>query len=235
MSKLKWDQTGERTYEVGVSDTVLYPMDTTGAYSVGVAWNGISAVNESPSGAEPTKLYANNSVYATMMSKEEYSATIEAYTYPDEFAECDGSAAIATGIMIQQQERKQFGLCYKTLIGNDSNGTGHGYKLHLVYGCLASPSESAHSSIGENTEPETMSWEVSTTPVAVSGFKPTATLTIDSTTVDPADLIKLEAILYGQDAASAIGTPGSEGYVPAVVATIARLPLPNEIATIVTI
>lgn len=216
MSKIVWDKTGERFYETGVKYGVLY-IPTNGVYSKGVAWNGLTAVTESPSGAEATPLYADDTKYLNLMSNEEFGATIEAYTYPDEFAECDGSASIATGVMIGQQSRKTFGLCYRTTLGNDTDGNDHGYKLHLIYGALAAPSEKGYSTINDSPEAITFSWEVTTTPVSVTGFKPTASITIDSTKADPAKLTALEKILYGSDEAPA---------------TEPRLPLPDEIATL---
>ena len=212
MSKIVWDQTGERLYETGVKQGVLY-IPTSGVYSKGVAWNGLTAVTESPSGAEATALYADDIKYLNLMSNEEFGATIEAYTYPDEFALCDGSAALATGVMIGQQARKTFGLCYRTTLGNDTEGNDYGYKLHFIYGAMASPSEKAYATINDSPEAITFSWELTTTPVNVTGFKPTASLTIDSTKVDKEKLAALEAVLYGSETEEA------------------RLPLPNEIAT----
>jgi hypothetical protein len=214
MPKIVWDNTGERLYETGVRNGVLYPIQTDGTYSKGVAWNGLISVTESPSGAEATPLYADDIKYLNLISAEEYGSTIEAYTYPDEFAECDGSASIATGVNIGQQPRKTFGMCYRTVVGNDVENDNYGYKLHLVYGALAAPSEKAFSTINDSPEAITFSWEVSTTPVNVTGFKPTASLTIDSTKVDAAKLVSLEAILYGSESEDA------------------RLPLPDEIATL---
>lgn len=199
MSRLVWDQVGQKIYETGVKDCALYTMGEGGTYNKGVAWNGITGITESPSGAEKTKLYANDAVYANLLSAEEYGATIEAYTYPEEFAECDGSAEIATGVTIGQQPRKSFGLAYKTTIGNDTESTEHGYKLHLVYGGTASPSEKSHATINESPEAMSLSWEVSTVPVAVTGHKPTASLEIDSTKVSPEVLAKIEAKLYGDE------------------------------------
>lgn len=196
MSALVWDQSSERLYETGVDRGVLYPV-TNNAYGTGVAWNGLTAVNESPSGAEPSDIYADNIKYLTLRSAEAYGATIEAYTYPDEFAECDGSATVATGVTIGQQIRKSFGLCYRTLVGNDTDGQDHGYKLHLIYGCTASPSEKSYQTVNDSPEAITFSWEVSTTPVNVEGHKPTAQLIVDSTKVDKAKLATLEAQLYG--------------------------------------
>lgn len=217
MSRLVWDKTGERLYETGVKNGVLY-IPTSGVYSKGVAWNGLTAVTESPSGAEATALYADDIKYLSLMSTEEFGATIEAYTYPDEFAECDGSADIADGVTIGQQTRKTFGLCYKTTIGNDVDGNGHGYKLHIIYGALASPSEKAYATINDSPEAITFSWEITTTPVNVTGAKPTASLVIDSTKADPTKLAALEDILYGKDGAVDAAEP--------------RLPLPDEIKTL---
>ena len=180
MSRLVWDKTGERLYETGVKNGVLY-IPASGVYSKGVAWNGLTAVTESPSGAEATALYADDIKYLSIISTEEFGATIEAYTYPDEFAECDGSADIADGVTIGQQTRKTFGLCYKTTIGNDVDGNGYGYKLHIIYGALASPSEKAYATINDSPEAITFSWEITTAPVNVTGAKPTASLVIDST------------------------------------------------------
>ena len=214
MPKLTWDNTGERIFETGVKQGVLYPIQSDGKYTKGVAWNGLTAVTESPSGAEATALYADDIKYLNLLSNEEFGATIEAYTYPDEFAECDGSAELATGVMIGQQKRKTFGLCYRTTIGNDVEGNDYGYKLHLVYGCLAAPSEKGYSTINDNPDAITFSWEVSTTPVNVEGFKPTSQITIDSTKADPTKLAALEAVLYGAESAEA------------------KLPLPDEVATL---
>ena len=224
MSKLVWDKTGERYYETGVKNGVLYPIQPNGTYSKGVAWNGLTAVTESPSGAENTPLYADDIKYLNLVSAEEFGATVEAYTYPDEFAECDGSASIADGVMIGQQARKIFGMSYKTTVGNDVDGNSHGYKLHLIYGATASPSEKAYATINDSPEAITFSWEIATTPVNVTGFKPTASLVIDSTKADPVKLASLEEILYGKD-------PTNEGASDGVDP---RLPLPDEIATIMT-
>lgn len=213
MSKLVWDKTGERLYETGIDRGVLYPIQDDGAYSLGVVWNGLTAVTESPSGAEATALYADNIKYLNLVSAEEFGCTVEAYMYPDEFKVCNGEAELGTGINIGQQARKVFGMCYRTVIGNDVNSNGYGYKLHLIYGCLAAPSERAYSSINDSPEAITFSWEISTTPVNVTGFKPTACLTIDSTKVDAEKLAALEAILYGSET------------------TEPRLPLPDEVAS----
>ena len=214
--RISWDDTGKRLYETGVDRGVLYPVGLEGAYGNGVAWNGLTAVTESPSGAEATALYADNIKYLNLYSAEEFGATIEAYTYPDEFAVCDGSAEIEQGVTIGQQARKSFGLCYRTMLGNDVDGTDHGYKLHLIYGAMASPSEKAYASVNDSPEAIAFSWELTTTPVNVEGFKPTASLTIDSTKCDPEKLKALEGILYGSETAEP------------------RLPLPDEIATLMT-
>lgn len=211
MSKLVWDNAGERLYETGVQKGVLYVQGEGGTYPKGVAWNGLSSVSENPSGAEATAIYADDIKYLNLMSAEEYGATIEAYMYPDEFAECDGSVAVTTGVYIGQQTRKPFGFCYRTTIGNDVKGNDYGYKLHLVYNALAQPSEKTYSSINDSPEVDPMSWEISTTPVAVTGHKPTASITIDSTKVDAEKLAALEAILYGSEDNEA------------------RLPLPDEV------
>ena len=194
---LAWDQVGERLYETGVDKGVLYPLDESGEYSEGFAWNGLTTVTESPTGAEATPTYADNIKYLNLVSAEEFGATIEAYTYPDEFAQCDGTAEPQPGVAVGQQSRKLFGLCYRTLLGNDVEGNDHGYKLHLIYGALAAPSEKAYATINDSPEAIAFSWEVTTTPVSVAGLKPTAQLVIDSTKVDPADLATLEDILYG--------------------------------------
>lgn len=215
MAKLVWDQTGERLYETGVKHGVLY-IKNNGKYEGGVAWNGLTAVTESPSGAEATPLYADDIKYLNLISNEEFGATVEAYTYPDEFAECDGSASIATGVYIGQQNRKTFGLCYTTVLGNDEETNNYGYKLHLIYGAVASPSEKGYATINDSPEAITFSWEINTTPENVTGFKPTASIVIDSTKADKAKLTALEAILYGSETETA------------------RLPLPDEIATLMT-
>ena len=219
---ITWHDAGTRKYEVGVKKGVLYPMSSAGQYSAGVAWNGLSAVNESPSGAEETKIYADDIKYLGLMSAEEYAATIEAYYYPDEFAECNGEKDLIAGVTIGQQPRKKFGFSYVSTLGNEVQGENYGYIIHLVYGCVASPSERNHQTINDSPEASTMSWEVSTTPVEVGtidgvAYKPTATLTIDSTKVSSAALTAIENILYGA------GT-GSDGP---------RLPLPSEVYTII--
>jgi hypothetical protein len=214
MAKLIWDKTGERVYETGVKKGVLYVQDNAGAYPAGVAWNGLTAVTESPSGAEATALYADDTKYLNLISEEEFGATVEAYTYPDEFAACDGSVELAEGVSIGQQNRKAFGMAYQTTLGNDTEGTAHGYKLHLIYGAMAAPSEKAYASINDSPEAITFSWDLTTTPVEVTGHKPTASLTIDSTKVDATKLAALEKILFGDTAGAA------------------RLPLPDEVATL---
>lgn len=223
MAKLVWDKTGDRLYETGVKNGVLY-IPTAGVYSKGVAWNGLTAVTESPSGAEATALYADDIKYLSLMSTEEFGATIEAYTYPDEFAACDGSAELADGVMIGQQKRSTFGLCYKTTIGNDTEGNDHGYKLHIIYGAQAAPSEKAYATINDSPEAITFSWEITTTPVNVTGAKPTASLVIDSIKADPSKLAALEEILYGKDGTGDQHTGAVEP----------RLPLPDEIKTLMT-
>lgn len=223
MSKIVWDKTGERYYETGVKNGVLY-LQTNGVYNNGVAWNGLTAVTESPSGAEATALYADDMKYLNLYSAEEFGATIEAYTYPDEFGECDGSKELVDGVTIGQQTRKAFGLCYRTVIGNDTDGEAHGYKLHIIYGAMASPSEKAYATINDSPEAITFSWEVTTTPVNVTGAKPTASVVIDSTKADPTKLAALEVILYGKDPTT---QDGNDGVAP-------RLPLPDELKTLMT-
>lgn len=211
MAPLTWDQVGERLYETGVDHGVLYIPDNTGVYDEGFAWNGLTTITESPTGAESNPQYADNIKYLNLYSAEEFGATIEAFTYPEEFAQCDGTGVPGPGIAIGQQSRKSFGLAYRTRIGNDVEGTDHGYKLHLIYGATASPSEKAFATINDSPEAISFSWEVSTIPVAVGGYKPTAQLTIDSTKVDADALADLEDILYGAGG------------------TDARLPLPDEV------
>ena len=214
MTKLNWDVQGERYYETGVSKGVLYPFKE-GKYSKGVAWNGLTAVTESPSGAEPTPLYADNIKYLNLLSNEEFAATVEAYTYPDEFAECDGSAELATGVSVGQQKRIPFGMSYVTKVGNDTDGQDYGYKIHLIYGALAKPSQKNYATINDNPEAITFSWELSTTPVAVPNLKPTACITIDSTKVGSDKLKKIEDKLYGTESEEA------------------TLPTPTELAALI--
>lgn len=216
MPKLKWDQSGERLYETGVKNCVLYPA-VSGSYPAGVVWNGITSVSESPSGADANNIYADDMKYLTLRAAEEFGATIEAYTYPDEFAELDGSVSVVPGVIVGQQTRKPFGLCYRTTLGNDVEMNDYGYKLHLIYNATVSPSERAYQTINDSPEAITFSWEMTTIPVPVNGHKPTACVTIDSTKCDAAKLTALEDILYGTD-----GDNGTEG-------TVARLPLPDEI------
>ena len=216
---ISWDDATKRLYETGIDRCVLYPMkdtidDATKPYDDGVAWNGITAVNESPSGGEPTPLWADNIKYLNLMSAEEFGATIEAYMYPDEWLPCDGTQSLVAGAYIGQQPRKQFGLCYRTILGNDAKFNDYGYKLHLVYGCIATPTEKSYATVNDSPEASTFSWTVSTTPVPVVGFKPTSHLVVDSTVVTAAKLAALETILYGTS-----GEPG----------TPARLPLPAEV------
>lgn len=217
MSKLTWDNIGERLYETGVSKGVLYPMSKAGAYEKGVAWNGLTAVTESPSGAEANPLYADNIKYLELRSTEEFGATIEAYTYPEEFAACDGSASLVDGVTIGQQPRQGFGFSYQTVIGNDTEGENHGYKIHIVYGAKAAPSEKAYASINDSPEAITFSWEITTTPVTVTGHKPTAHLEIDSTKLSAAQMAAVEALLYGADA------EGSEPSLPLPDAILAAI------------
>ena len=214
MAALVWDQTGEKIYETGVDHGVLYIPNALGVYANGYAWNGLTSVSESPSGAEPTAQYADNIKYLNLVSAEEFGATVEAFTYPDEFGQCDGSAAPVEGVLLGQQGRRSFGLAYRTLVGNDLEGTDFGYKLHLIYGATARPSEKAYNTVNDTPEAITFSWELSTTPVSVTGFKPTASITIDSTKTDAADLAALEEVLYG------------------AAATEPRLPMPDEVLTL---
>ena len=216
--KLEWDAVGEHLYETGVDRGVVYPQDSSGAYPAGYAWNGLTNVSENPSGAEATDLWADNIKYLSLRSAEQFGATVEAYTYPEEFALLDGTAAIATGVYIGQQPRKAFGMSYRTIIGNDTDLDSHGYKIHLVYGATCSPSEKAYQTINDSPEAITFSWEMSTVPVNVAGHKPTATLIVDSTKIDSSKLTALETVLYG--------TAGQGG-------ADARLPLPDEVLTII--
>lgn len=214
MAKIVWDESGKRLYETGVKNGVLYLQDESGTYTKGVAWNGLTAVTESPSGAEATPLYADDIKYLELFSAEEFGATIEAYTYPEEFEACDGSASLGTGVTIGQQDRKTFGLCYRTVLGNDVKSNEYGYKLHLIYGAKAAPSEKGYQTINDSPEAITFSWEVTTTPVNVAGFKPTASVTIDSTKIDAAKLKTIEDMLYGTESVEA------------------KLPLPDELKTL---
>ena len=257
---LKWDQTGERLYETGIDRGVIYPQSEAGDYPMGEAWNGLTSVTESPSGAEPTALYANNGKYVNLISAEEFAATIGAYTFPDAFAACNGLMELAPGVFAGQQTRKPFGMTYRSLIGNDIQKEAYGYKLHFVYGALAAPSESAYNTINDSPEASEMSWEVSTTPVDVPGGKPSAKIVVDSTKATPAQLKALEDIIYGKDYELTTTQPddwaenyaqyfeksGSEftavsgsGVAPSWAENKyytgkvdARLPLPTEIATI---
>lgn len=215
MAKIIWDNTGDRLYETGVKKGVLYVQSKEGTYPAGVPWNGLTAITESPSGAESTPLYADDIKYLNLMSVEEFGATIEAYTYPEEFGVCDGSANLVPGVMIGQQPRTTFGMSYVTTVGNDVQGNKHGYKIHIIYGASATPSEKSYSTINDSPEAITFSWEVKTTPVNVTGFQPTASVVIDSTKVEASKLAALEAKLYGTDEAEAV------------------LPLPDEIAAMI--
>lgn len=256
MSRLEWDKTGSRYYETGVKNGVLYPQ-VDGEYTTGVAWNGLTNITEKPTGAEATALYADDIKYLNLISNEDFEASIEAYTYPDEFAACDGSVSLAPGVSIGQQKRNTFGLCYRTSLGNDNDGVDYGYKLHIIYGCIAAPSEKAYSTINDSPEAITFSWEIKTTPVSVTGKKPTASLVIDSSTVTNATALKkIEGILYGADAYSTTATYSKDDVVEnddklyictkttttagefdsddwsEIGAAGARLPLPDEIATL---
>lgn len=223
MSRLTWDDTGKRLYETGTKMGVLYPQSEDGTYPKGVAWNGLMSVSESPSGAEASALYANDAKYLELYSNEEFGFTIGAYTYPEEFSACDGSAELASesGVYVGQQPRKAFGLTYRTVVGNDVKGSDYGYKLHLVYGAKASPSEKGYSSINDSPEAVEFSWECTTTPINIEGFKPAAHIEIDSTKIEPEKLKKIEDVLYGTNA----NGDSSTGTEP-------KLLLPNEIVTI---
>lgn len=218
MPKLTWDTIGDRFYETGVDHGVLYIPDVSGVYTTGVSWNGLTTVTESPTGAEPTATYADNIKYLNLFSAEEFGATIEAYTYPDEFAQFDGLATPEPGVLVGQQSRKTFGLSYRTRIGNDLEGEDHGYKLHLVYGCQASPSEKAYNTINDSPEAITFSWEITTTPAPVTGLKPTSLIVIDSRVVDAADLLLLEDEIYG-DATTGVANLPTPDQVIAIFAT----------------
>lgn len=217
MAKITWDNVGERIYETGVDRGVLFVYDSAlKTYKTGVAWNGLISVSESPSGAEPNPQYADNIKYLNLISQEEFGASVEAFTYPDEFAACEGSVEAAGGLAVNQQTRAMFGLCYRTLVGSDSDGTDHGYKLHIIYNALAAPTDRTYTTINESPEAMTFSWEITTTPVPVTGFKPTACVVIDSTEASEETLTALENVLYGE---------GDED---------SRLPLPDEVITIMT-
>lgn len=218
MSKLIWDTVGKKLFETGVEQAALYVQDTGGTYPTGVAWSGITGVTQSPSGAEANASYADNIKYINLRSAEDFGATVEAYMYPDEFGPCNGEAELVKGVKIGQQTRKTFGLAYKTRIGNDTDGLDHGYKIHLIYGATAAPAEKGYKSINDSPEAMSMSWELKTTPVVVTGFKPTASIEIDSTTTDATKLAEFEKILYGDTAPE----------------TVARLPLPDEVKTLLT-
>jgi hypothetical protein len=208
MPPLTWDEVGEKVYETGVDHGVLYlPNPASGVYDAGHAWNGLTTVTESPSGAEPTAQYADNIKYLNLISAEEFGVTIEAFTYPEEFGECDGTALPEPGVVVGQQTRKMFGMSYRTRVGNDIEGSDFGYKLHLLYGLQAAPSEKAYATINDSPEAITFSWEVTSTPVPVTGLKPTSLIVVDSTVVDTADLAALEALLYGDTVAAALPTP----------------------------
>lgn len=213
MPRLEWDKVSERFYETGNDHGVLYLQDTTGAYPLGVAWNGLVSVSESPSGAESNPQYADNIKYLELKGAEEFGATIEAFTYPDEWMECDGSAEPVEGVVVGQQVRKPFGFVYRSRIGNDTQGDDLGYKLHLIYNALASPSEKAYTTVNDSPEPLTFSWEITTTPIAVTGHRPTAAITIDSTKADASKLASLEDILFGSDSSEP------------------KLPTPDEVIT----
>lgn len=216
MPKLTWDQSGQRFYETGVDHGVLYLPNETGVYDTGVAWNGLTSVSEAPSGAEANPQYADNIKYLNLTSAEEFGATLEAFTYPVEFAECDGTASPAPGVTIGQQPRKSFGLSYRTKVGNDLDGVSHGYKLHLVYSAMAAPSEKAYNTINDSPEAITFSWELTTTPVAVTGHEPTAVIVVDSRDATPTQMAALEALLYGDETEDA------------------SLPTPDEVITLMT-
>lgn len=213
MAAITWDETGKRLFETGVDHGVLYPVNAENLYKPGVAWNGLTQISESPDGAEPNDQYADNIKYFSIRSAEELNGTIEAFMYPDEWNQCDGNVEVATGVVIGQQNRKKFGLCYRTILGNDVDGVDHGYKLHLLYGATASPSERTYETVNESPEPNTLSWEFNTTPEPVTGYKPTSLITINSTTIDPEKLEALLKILYGDEEE-------------------ARLPLPDEVFSI---
>ena len=218
--RLEWDKSGERLYETGIEKGVLYPI-SNGQYQKGVAWNGLTAFTESPSGAENTDLYADNIKYLSMQSAETFGGTIEAYMYPDEFAECDGSANVADGVTIGQQTRKGFGFCYRTKVGNDTDGNEHGDKIHIIYGCKCSPSEKNYQTINDSPDAITFSWEVNSTPVNVTNYKPTSCLVIDTTKISEAALTAIEDALYGKN--------GED-----TAATDSKILMPDEVIAIIT-
>ena len=232
MAKIVWDKTGDRVYETGVDQGVLYLKDGSGAYPLGVAWNGLINVSENPTGAEANPQYADNMKYLNLVSAEEFEATLEAFTYPDDFAKCDGSARPTgiPGVLITGQPRSLFGLVYRTLIGNDTDGTAYGYKLHLVYEALAAPTDKSYGTINDSPEAMTFSWDLTTTPVPITGFKPSACLIIESYNADEDCLVALEEILYGKDAVE----EDTQNSIPAEDAVLPRIPLPDELLTIMT-
>ena len=223
MPKLVWDKVGEKKWETGVDRTVLFPMTANGTHGNGVAWSGITAINESPSGAEPTKIYADNIVYGVLMSPEEDALTVEAFTYPDEYAECIGEATIGTGAVIKQQVHKHFGLAYRTMIGNDTAGTDYGYKIHIFWDCVAGTSEDSNSTINDSPEQKTFSWSVTTLPIAATGFQPTASMVLDSTKLPEAKLTQIETLLYGTAGQGEGGTGGTDASLPTFAAIKAIL------------
>lgn len=230
LAAIKWDETGEREFETGVDHGVLYPIADNGTYPQGYGWNGLTSVSESPEGGEPNALYADNMKYLELMSNEEWKGTIEAYMYPDEFEECDGSASPETGVSFGQQARKKFGLAYRTRKGNDVKGDAYGYKLHLVYGLMAAPSEKSYETVNDSPDAITFSWSVSSTPVPLThadlkNMRPISTIVIDSTKADEDKLAALEEILYGKDPVEVEGDDPVPGVAP-------RLPLPDEVYTL---
>ena len=216
MGKLVWDKVGEKYWETGVDRTVLFPMNANGAHATGVAWSGITAINESPSGAEPTKIYADNTVYGVLMSPEEDALTIEAFTYPDEYAECIGETSVVEGAVIKQQNHKHFGLAYRTMLGNDTEGTEHGYKIHIFWDCIAGASEDSNSTINDSPEQKTFSWSVTALPVNAANYQPTASMVIDSTKVTKAKLDQIEALIYGTDADTENNVEATESSLPTI-------------------
>lgn len=216
MAKLVWDQIGEKLWETGVDRAVLFPMTAAGGYNAGVAWSGITAVNESPSGAEPTKIYADNVVYGVLMSPEEDALTIEAFTYPEEYAECIGEASIVDGAVIKQQAHTHYGFAYRTMIGNDTEGTNHGYKIHIFWDCVSGASEDSNSTINDSPEQKTFSWSVTALPVSAKGYQPTASIVIDSTKVTDAKLKQIENLIYGTDADATNNIEATESSLPTI-------------------